>query len=45
MARFVGELDRELDIQVQTDVFGADMDVHLVNSGPVTIFIDSKNPD
>lgn len=28
---------------VETGVFGADMDVSLVNDGPVTILIDSKN--
>ena len=28
---------------VQTGEFGADMQVHLVNDGPVTIWIDSKN--
>ncbi|MEM9715036.1 MAG: D-aminoacyl-tRNA deacylase [Pseudomonadota bacterium] len=30
-----------LDIQVQTGEFGADMQVHLVNDGPVTIWIDT----
>ncbi len=30
-------------IKVETGVFGADMDVRLVNDGPVTILIDSKN--
>lgn len=30
-------------IEVQTGVFGADMDVSLVNDGPVTIIIDSKD--
>lgn len=29
--------------KVETGVFGADMDVSLVNDGPVTILIDSKN--
>jgi D-tyrosyl-tRNA(Tyr) deacylase len=28
---------------VKTGEFGADMDVELVNNGPVTITIDSKN--
>ncbi len=28
---------------VQTGVFGAHMQIHLVNDGPVTIFIDSKS--
>ncbi len=30
-------------LTVETGVFGADMDVSLVNDGPVTILIDSKN--
>ena len=30
--------------QVQTGVFGADMKVVLVNDGPVTIFIDTRQP-
>ena len=30
--------------QVQTGVFGADMKVALVNDGPVTIFIDTRQP-
>ncbi|MBP2623558.1 D-aminoacyl-tRNA deacylase [Streptococcus oricebi] len=31
------------DLPVQTGVFGADMKVELVNDGPVTILLDSKN--
>lgn len=38
---FVNEL-RALGILVQTGAFGADMDVELVNQGPVTLIIDSK---
>ena len=34
---------RDEGIKVETGVFGADMDVSLVNDGPVTILIDSKN--
>lgn len=30
--------------QIQTGVFGADMQINLTNDGPVTIIIDSKNP-
>jgi D-tyrosyl-tRNA(Tyr) deacylase len=30
---------------VQTGVFGADMQVELVNDGPVTIWIDSKQKE
>jgi D-tyrosyl-tRNA(Tyr) deacylase len=29
---------------IQTGVFGADMKVSLINDGPVTIIVDSKNP-
>ena len=43
--RFVRQLERDLGRPVPTGVFGADMQVHLVNDGPVTIAIDSKNPD
>lgn len=35
-------LEEHSRIQVQTGVFGAEMDVDLVNDGPVTILIDSK---
>ena len=31
--------------QVQAGIFGADMKVTLVNDGPVTIFLDSKNKE
>ncbi len=40
---FVNALELELGKKVQTGVFGADMKVALVNDGPVTIIIDSKN--
>jgi D-tyrosyl-tRNA(Tyr) deacylase len=40
---FVHQLQFELGKKVQTGVFGADMQVALVNDGPVTISIDSKN--
>ena len=43
--RFVAQLERELGRKVSTGVFGADMQVHLVNDGPVTIAIDSKKPE
>jgi len=42
------EMTRQLTFKltkpIQTGVFGADMKVSLVNDGPVTIIIDSKNP-
>jgi len=39
---FVNTLQTQLGKPVQTGAFGADMKVHLVNDGPVTIIIDSK---
>jgi D-aminoacyl-tRNA deacylase len=41
--QFVGKLSEELGKPIQTGEFGADMKVSLVNDGPVTIIIDSKN--
>ena len=43
--RFVRQLEGDLGRSVPTGVFGADMQVHLVNDGPVTIAIDSRNPE
>ena len=40
---FVLHLEKELGKKLQTGIFGADMRVGLVNDGPVTIIIDSKN--
>ena len=40
---FVSQLESELGKKIQTGIFGADMKVFLVNDGPVTIIIDSKN--
>lgn len=34
---------RENGFNVETGIFGANMDVSLINDGPVTIIIDSKN--
>ena len=39
---FVAALERELGQPVPTGRFGADMQVALVNDGPVTIFLDSR---
>jgi D-tyrosyl-tRNA(Tyr) deacylase len=41
--KFIGQMEIELGKKVQTGVFGADMKVLLLNDGPVTITIDSKN--
>jgi D-tyrosyl-tRNA(Tyr) deacylase len=42
---FVNQMETELGKQIGTGVFGADMKVALVNDGPVTIIIDTKNKD
>ena len=42
---FVARLARELGRPVATGTFGADMQVSLVNDGPVTVSIDSKSPE
>ncbi len=39
----IKQLDSDLGKHIKTGVFGADMKVALVNDGPVTIIIDSKN--
>jgi len=41
--RFVAEVSWQLGKPVQTGAFGADMKVSLINDGPVTIIIDTKN--
>ncbi|MDX6747428.1 D-aminoacyl-tRNA deacylase [Polaribacter sp. PL03] len=43
--KFVQTLEKEIDKKVQTGEFGADMKVALINDGPVTIIIDSKNKE
>lgn len=40
---FVRKISVELGKSVQTGVFGADMKIALVNDGPVTILMDTKN--
>ena len=40
---FVKKMETELEKTVQTGVFGADMKISLINDGPVTIIIDTKN--
>ena len=42
---FVSQLEIETGKKVHTGIFGADMKVSLVNDGPVTIVIDSKNKE
>ncbi len=43
--QFIKQLSVDLGKQVFTGEFGADMKVALVNDGPVTIIIDSKNKE
>ena len=40
---FVHQLEKETGKPVKTGVFGAMMDIWLINNGPVTIWVDSKN--
>lgn len=42
---FVDKLSVALGRKVQTGIFGADMQVSLVNNGPTTIIIDTLNKD
>ncbi|QXP61213.1 D-aminoacyl-tRNA deacylase [Olleya sp. HaHaR_3_96] len=42
---FIKSIQSVLDTPVQTGQFGADMKVELVNDGPVTIIMDSKNKE
>ena len=41
--KFIKRLSQEFGKEVQTGQFGANMQVELVNDGPVTILIDSQN--
>lgn len=42
---FVTVLEQKLGKKVGTGIFGADMKVELLNDGPVTIIIDTKNKE
>lgn len=41
----IKKLTTDMGAPIQTGVFGADMKVALVNNGPVTIIVDSKNKE
>ncbi|WP_420551574.1 D-aminoacyl-tRNA deacylase [Tenacibaculum aiptasiae] len=43
--QFIQQIENDLNKKVQTGQFGADMKVELLNDGPVTIIIDSKNKE
>ena len=42
---FITSLQKQIPKKLQTGEFGADMKVELLNDGPVTIIIDSKNKE
>ncbi|MCH3880875.1 MULTISPECIES: D-aminoacyl-tRNA deacylase [Tenacibaculum] len=41
--KFIFQLEKDLGKKIQTGQFGADMQVELLNDGPVTIIIDTKD--
>ena len=43
--KFLQQLSNDLGKQVKAGIFGADMKVELLNDGPVTIVIDTKNKE
>ena len=43
--QFISQLEKDLGKKVFTGEFGADMKVELLNDGPVTILIDTKNKE
>lgn len=43
--KFIKQMEADLGKQIQTGIFGADMKVELLNDGPVTIIIDTKNKE
>lgn len=42
---FIDQLSEKLGKTVKSGIFGADMDVHILNQGPVTLWLDSKNKE
>jgi len=43
--QFISQLEKDFGKPIQTGEFGTDMKVELLNDGPVTIVIDSKNKE
>jgi len=43
--KMIRQLSIDLEKEIQTGIFGADMKVELLNDGPVTIVIDTKNKE
>lgn len=42
---FIDELIQIMDLPIQSGIFGANMQVELINDGPVTLYIDTKNKE
>jgi D-tyrosyl-tRNA(Tyr) deacylase len=43
--KMIIQIENDLGKKIQTGIFGADMKVELLNDGPVTIIIDTKNKE
>jgi D-tyrosyl-tRNA(Tyr) deacylase len=43
--KLIAQLKTDLGKEIQTGIFGADMKIELLNDGPVTIIIDTKNKE
>ena len=43
--KMIAQLEKDLGKKIQAGIFGADMKVELLNDGPVTIVIDTKNKE
>jgi len=43
--QLIAQLEQDLGKKILTGTFGADMQVELVNDGPVTIWVDTKNKE
>jgi D-tyrosyl-tRNA(Tyr) deacylase len=43
--KMIQQLSKDLGQEIKTGIFGADMKVELLNDGPVTIVIDTKNKE
>jgi D-tyrosyl-tRNA(Tyr) deacylase len=43
--KMIDQLSNDLGKKIQTGIFGADMKVELLNDGPVTIVMDTKNKE
>lgn len=43
--KFIEVFEKEFGKKIQTGIFGADMQVELINDGPVTILMDTQNKE